>query len=106
MEEICTNLKAVNGTDKKEEMLSLYYKSSQNGLVPVKGRNWATISDKERVKERWVKHIENMLVAGKDIEENEICDTLDVKEDLFCEYELATVLKGLKIIRRQMLIVW
>ena len=36
-------------------------------------------------------------VAGKDIEENEkVCDTLDVKEDLFCEEELATVLKGLK----------
>ena len=33
-------------------------------------------------------------VAGKDIEENEnICDTFDVKEDLFCEEELATVLK-------------
>ena len=30
-------------------------------------------------------------VAGKDIEENEkVCDTLDVKEDLFCEEELAT----------------
>ena len=30
------------------------------------------------------------------IEENEkVCDTLDVKEDLFCEEELATVLKGL-----------
>ena len=36
-------------------------------------------------------------VAGKNIEENEeVCDTLDVKEDLFCEEELATVLKGLK----------
>ena len=36
-------------------------------------------------------------VAGKDIEENEKnCDTLDVKKDLFCEEELATVLKRLK----------
>ena len=36
-------------------------------------------------------------IAGKDKEENEIvCDTLDVKEDLFCEEELATVLKWLK----------
>ena len=36
-------------------------------------------------------------VAGKDIDENEkVCDTLDVKEDLFCEEELATVLKGLR----------
>ena len=36
-------------------------------------------------------------VAGKDIDENEkFCDTLDVKEDLFSEEELATVLKGLK----------
>ena len=41
---------------------------------------------------------ENMLnrgrVAGKDIEENEkVLDTLVVKEDLFCEEELATVLQ-------------
>ena len=36
-------------------------------------------------------------VAGKDIEENEkVCDTLDAKGDLFCEEELARVLKGLK----------
>ena len=35
--------------------------------------------------------------AGKDIDENEkVCDTLDVKEDLFSEEELATVLKGFK----------
>ena len=73
--------------------------SSQSGLVPVKDNNGATISDKERVKERWAEHFENVLnrdrVAGKDIEENEkVCDTLDVKEDLFCEEELATVLKG------------
>ena len=33
-------------------------------------------------------------VTGKDIEKNEkVCDTLYVKEDLFCEEELATVLK-------------
>ena len=48
-----------------------------------------------------MKHFENVLnrdtVAGKDIDENEkLCDTLDVKEDLFSEEELATVLKGLK----------
>jgi len=37
-------------------------------------------------------------VAGKDIGENEkVCDTLDVKEDLFCEEELATVLKGKRV---------
>ena len=57
--------------------------SNQSGLVPVKDRNEATISDKEKVKERWVEHFENVLnrntVAGKDIDE-----------------ELATVLKGLK----------
>ena len=36
-------------------------------------------------------------VAGKDIEENgKVCDTLDVKEDLFCEEQLTTVLKELK----------
>ena len=36
-------------------------------------------------------------VAGKDIEEKEkVYDTLDVKEDLLCEEELATVLKGHK----------
>ena len=72
--------------------------SSQSRLVPVKDRNGATISDKERVKERWVEHFENVLnrdtVAGKDIVENKkVCDTLDVKEDVFCEEELATVLK-------------
>ena len=54
----------------------------------------------KEVKERWVEHFENLLnrdtVARKDIDENEkICDTLDVKEDLFSEEELATVLKGL-----------
>ena len=36
-------------------------------------------------------------VAGRDIDENEkVCDSLDVKEDLLSEEELATVLKGLK----------
>ena len=74
--------------------------SSQSRHVPVKDKKGATISDKERVKgEIWVEHFENVLnqdrVAGKDIEENDkICDTLDVKEDLFCEEELAIVLKG------------
>ena len=57
-----------------------------------------------------MEHFENVLnrdiVAGKIIEKNEkVCDTLDVKEDLFCEEEFATVLKGLKIIRFQVLIV-
>ena len=66
--------------------------SSQSGLVPVKDRNGATISDKEKVKERWVEHFENVLnrdtIAGKDTDENEnFCDTLDVKEDLFSEEE-------------------
>ena len=75
--------------------------SSQSGLVQVKDRNGATISDKEKVKERWVENLENMqnrdTVAGKDMDENEkVCDTLDVKEDMFTEEELATVLKGLK----------
>ena len=84
--------------------------SSQSRLVPVKDRNVATVSDKEKVKERWVEHFENMLnqdtVAGIDIDENEkVCDTLDVKEDLLSEEELATVLKGLKIIRLWVLIV-
>ena len=60
--------------------------SIQSGLVQVKDRNGATISDKEKVKERWVEHFENVLnwdrVTGKDIDENEkVCDTLDVKED-------------------------
>jgi len=64
-----------------------------------------------KVKERWAEHFENVLnrdtVAGKDIDENgKVCDTLDVKEDLFCEEELAAVLKALKIIRLHMLIVW
>ena len=59
------------------------------------------ISDKKRIKERWAEHFENVLnqnrATGKDIEENEkVCDILDVKEDLFWEEELATVLSGLK----------
>ena len=75
--------------------------SIQFGLFPVKERNGATISDKERVKEKWAEHFENMLnqdiVAGKDIEGNDkVCDTSDVKEDLFCEEEIPTVLKGFK----------
>ena len=65
----------------------------------------------EGVKEKWAEHFENVLsrdgVAGKEIEENEkVCYTLDLKEDLFCEEGLATVLKGLRIIRSQVLIVW
>ena len=75
--------------------------SIQSILVPVKDRNGTTISDKKKVKERWVEHFENALnrdtVAGKDIDENEkVCDTLDAKEDLFSEEELVTVLKELK----------
>ena len=65
---------------------------SQCGIVPVKDRNRGTVSDKERVRERWVEHFENVLnryrVTGKDTEENvKACNTLDVKEDLFCEEE-------------------
>ena len=49
--------------------------SSQSGLVPVKDRNGAWISDKERVKERWVEYFECVLnwdtVAEKDIEEKD-----------------------------------
>ena len=64
---------------------------SQSGLVPVKDRNGVTISGKKRVK-------------GKDIEDNEkVCDSLNVKEDLFCEEESVTILKRLKIIRLQVL---
>ena len=53
----------------------------------LKERNETSISDKGRVKGRWAGHFENMLsrdtVAGKNIEENEqVIDTLDVKEDL------------------------
>ena len=59
-------------------------------LSQLKIKNGATIGDKERVKQRWAKHFENVLnrdrVAGKDVEENEkVYDTLDVKKDLFCE---------------------
>jgi len=66
---------------------------SQFVLVPVKDRNGGTIIDKERVKEKWATHFWNMLnrdrIARKNIEENEKnCDTLDVKEDLFCDEEL------------------
>ena len=45
-------------------------------------------------------------VARIDIEENEkVYNNLNVKEDLFCEEELAPVLKGLKIISPRVLIV-
>ena len=62
--------------------------SSQNRLVPVKNRNGAAINDKERARERWAEDFENILnqnrVIGIDIEENEeVCNSLDVKEDLF-----------------------
>jgi hypothetical protein len=75
--------------------------SSQFRLVPVKDRNGAPISDRERVKERRAEHFKIVVnrdrVRGTDIEEHgEVCDTLDVKEDLFCEEELATALKGFK----------
>ena len=43
--------------------------SSQSRLVSIKDRNGATTSCKERVKERWAEHFENMLnrdrVVGK-----------------------------------------
>ena len=35
--------------------------SGQSTLVPVKDRNRAIISDKERVKERWEEHFETVL---------------------------------------------
>ena len=48
-------------------------RGGQSGL-PIKGRSGATISDKERVKESWEEHFENMLnrdiVAREDIEES------------------------------------
>ena len=54
----------------------------RSGLVPVKGRNGVTISDKQRVKEeKWAEHFETVLnrdrFVGKEIEENEKkgCDT-------------------------------
>ena len=71
-------------------------------LSQLKDRNGAAITDKERVKERWAEHFENVVnwdrVSGKDTEENEkVGDALDVKEDFFYEEELVTVLKGLNI---------
>ena len=35
--------------------------SRQSRLVPVKDRNGAKISEKEKIKERWVEHFENVL---------------------------------------------
>ena len=35
--------------------------SSQSRLIPVKDKNRTTISKKERVKERWAEHFENVL---------------------------------------------
>ena len=42
---------------------------SPSGLVPVKDRNGATISGKERVEERWAEHFENVLDRDRDSEE-------------------------------------
>ena len=84
---------------------------SLSGLAPVKDRNGATTSNKERIKEKWVKHFENVLnhdiVIGKDVEKvEEVWDTLDVKEESFSEQELVTVLKGLKNTRLYVVIIW
>ena len=75
--------------------------NSKSKFVPVKNRNGATISDKERVKERG-EHFDNVLnhgrITGKGIEKNEkVCDTLDVKEDIFFEEGIVTVLNGSNI---------
>ena len=71
--------------------------SWQSGLVPSKYRIGATIIQEERDKERWAEYFENMLnrdkVTRTDIEKKEkVSDTLDAKEDLFCEEELLTVI--------------
>ena len=55
---------------------------------PLKMGKGATSSGKERAKEKWADQFENSLnqnrVTRKDIEENEeVCDTLDVKEGFF-----------------------
>ena len=72
--------------------------NSCSGLVLVEDRYSATISNKGNVEGRWAVHFVNMLNqnrdTGKDLEENKkVCDMLDVKEDLFCKEELATVPK-------------
>ena len=69
---------------------------SQSGLVPIKDK-----IDKEKAKERWVEHFENLLnrdkVTGNDIEKNErVFNNLKVNEDLFFEDELETLLKDNK----------
>jgi len=74
--------------------------SSQYGLVPVEDRSVVIITHKEKVKERWAEHLKNAInldgVAGKtqNFVHKKCCNTLGVKEDLFCEEELATVLNG------------
>ena len=35
--------------------------NGQSELAPIKEMNWATISDKGRVEQRWREHIENVL---------------------------------------------
>ena len=35
--------------------------SCQSGPVPVKDKNGATLSEKEKVKERWAEHFESVL---------------------------------------------
>jgi hypothetical protein len=74
--------------------------NSQSGLVLGKYRNRTTISNNERVNERLAEHFDNFLTRDrvkKIIEEKEkVYDILDAKEDLFCEEELATLLRRLK----------
>ena len=47
--------------------------------------------------ERFENVLNRNRVTGKDIRKSEkVCDTLDLKGDVFCKKELVTVLKGLK----------
>jgi hypothetical protein len=56
---------------------------------------------KGSVKEKRVEHFENVLKWGKAIEKyleknEKVCETLEVKEGLFCEEELETFIKRLR----------
>ena len=73
--------------------------SSQSGLVPGTRMGPKLVIRKELRKDggTFSECAKPRYSCRKDIDQNEkVCDTFDVKEDLFREEELATALKGLK----------
>ena len=85
--------------------------NSQSGLCQLKIGLGPQLVIRKALKRDGQKHFENVpnydRVMGKDIvKDDKACDTLDVKEYLFCEERLMAVSKGREIIRPQVLIVF